>query len=133
MTTALILAAKNRRADVLLRLLKSNAKSTLKDLQDRSALFYAVSYGDANTVYCLLRDKQKILKDGSLHEAAREFHAPVIKLLTQAGHHPNFTSVKHEGRTALGELASRGRCPADTPLVEESINALLAARADPLK
>ena len=113
-------------------LLKHGAKASARDTYDRSALFYASRNGDTETIASILKAKPGP-NDGSLQEAARELHAPAIKLLIKNGHHPDFTSAKHDGRTALAELAL---CCASSPSderIDDTIDALDAGKVDPLK
>ncbi|KAL2162977.1 hypothetical protein VTH06DRAFT_6813 [Thermothelomyces fergusii] len=130
-TTPLLLAAKSGRIDIVQLLLESGARVSVKDALGHSALFYASRAGNAELVALLLGRKPP-LNDGSLHEACRGFHARVIQLLVEAGHDPNFRSVKHGGRTALGEIALRATPPADVAKAEEALEILAAAEASPL-
>jgi hypothetical protein len=113
-------------------LLKHGAKVSARDVYDRSALFYASRNGNTETIASILKAKPGP-NDGSLQEAARELHAPAIKLLIKGGHHPDFTSTKHDGRTALAELAL---CCASSPSderIDDTIDALSTGKVDPLK
>lgn len=113
-------------------LLKHGAKVSARDVYDRSALFYASRNGNTETIASILKAKPGP-NDGSLQEAARELHAPAIKLLVKGGHHPDFTSTKHDGRTALAELAL---CCASSPSderIDDTIDALSTGKVDPLK
>ncbi|KAF2799768.1 hypothetical protein K505DRAFT_370800 [Melanomma pulvis-pyrius CBS 109.77] len=131
-TTPLHIAAKSGRSEDVTLLLKHGAKVSARDAYDRSALFYASRNGDAKTIASILKAKPGP-NDGSLQEAARELHAPAIKLLIKGGHHPDFTSSKHDGRTALAELAL---CCASSPSddrINDTIDALSMGNVDPLK
>jgi hypothetical protein len=99
---------------------------------DRSALFYASRNGDTESIAAILKAKPGP-NDGSLQEAARELHAPAIKLLVKGGHHPDFTSTKHDGRTALAELALCCASSTTDGRLDEAIDALSAGKVDPLK
>ena len=99
---------------------------------DRSALFFASRNGDVESIAAILKGKPGP-NDGSLQEAARELHAPAIKLLIKGGHHPDFTSTKHDGRTALAELAlCCESIPADAR-IDDTIDQLVNGKVDPLK
>lgn len=126
-----MLAANFGRVDVVQKLLDSGAKPAAKDVFGRSALFYASRSGNPHIVKLLL-ERKPVVNDGSLHEASRGFHAPVMELLIAGGHDPNFRSTKHGGRTALGEMAFKGRVPVDISVAEEAVDVLKAAGADPL-
>ncbi len=128
--TPLILAAKAGRLDVVQMLIKAGAKQPAKDIFHRSALFYASRSGNVGAVSLLLQGKPS-KNDGSLHEAARCFHPEVIRLLLDAGHDIDYRSTKHGGRTALGEMALRGRVPDDIATAEEAAELLKEEGANP--
>ena len=131
-TTPLHIAAKHERPDVVTALLKHGAKVSTRDVYDRSALFYASQNGDVQSITAILKAKPGP-NDGSLQEAARELHAPAIKLLIKGGHHPDFTSTKHDGRTALAELALCCESSPSDARIDDTIDALVAGKVDPLK
>lgn len=97
----------------------------------RSALFFASQSGDAELVALLLKSGPST-NDGSLHEAARGFHVETTKLLLSAGHDPNFRSTRHNGLTALGELARHATLPDDATPVVKTLDILRDAGASPL-
>lgn len=130
--TPLIIAAKYGRHDVIKALLKHDAKVSVRDVYDSSALFYASRNGDIESMAAILKAKPSP-DDGSLQEAAREFHAPAVKLLLKSGHHPDFPSTKHDGRTPLAELALRCKGSASDFRIDETINELVAGKVDPFK
>lgn len=130
-TTPLLVAVKSGRVDVVRLLLDSGARVSVKDALGHSALFYASRAGNAKLVEVLLGRKPP-LNDGSLHEACRGFHVRAIQLLLQAGHDANFRSLKHGGRTALGEIALRATPPVDVAAAEETLELLAASEASPL-
>ncbi|KAF4619086.1 hypothetical protein G7Y89_g14761 [Cudoniella acicularis] len=107
--TPLILAAKYSRIDVVKKLIKHKAKTTAKDIFDRSALFYASRIGDVESVEALA--------------------------LVKAKHHPDFPSSKeqHEGRTALQELCLMCDGAKGSTRIEETIQALVDGKASPLE
>jgi ankyrin repeat protein len=124
-------AAKSSHLDAVELLLEAGAKPSAKDKYGRSALFYAARLGDVEIVFTLLHSKPST-NDGSLHEAARSFHAPVMELLLKAGHDADYRSTKHGGRTALGEMALKGRVSEDVARTEEAVDLLKDAGSDPM-
>jgi hypothetical protein len=131
-TTPLHIAAKYGRSDVVTLLLKHGARVSSRDVFDRSALFYASRKGDTESIAAILKAKPGP-NDGSLQEAARELHAPAVKLLIKGGHHPDFTSTKHDGRTALAELALCCASSTTDGRIDDTIDALVTGKVDPLK
>ncbi|KAK3328164.1 hypothetical protein B0T19DRAFT_461567 [Cercophora scortea] len=129
--TPLLLAAQSGRCDVAELLLEAGAKISTRDVFGRSALFFASGLGDVNLVTLLL-SRHPSNNDGSLHEASRSFHIPVIQLLLDAGNDPNHRSSRHQGRTPLGELALNGTIPSNITTAEAAIDLLSAAGASPL-
>lgn len=130
-TTPLLLAVKSAQIDMVRMLIESGARVSAKDAQGHSALFYAARAGHAELVQLLLGSKP-LVNDGSLHEASRGFHVQVMKLLLEAGHDSNFRSIKHGGRTALGEIALNAAPPTDIAAAEESLDLLVSVDASPL-
>jgi ankyrin repeat protein len=130
-TTPLLLAVKSAQIDMVHMLIESGARVSAKDAQGHSALFYAARAGHVELVQVLLGSRP-IVNDGSLHEASRGFHVPVMKLLLEAGHDSNFRSIKHGGRTALGEIALNAAPPADIAAAEEALDLLASVDASPL-
>jgi len=130
-TTPLTLAARQGRLDVIKKLLQAKANPGTRDALTRSALFYASRMGHAKTVELLLK-KYNSPNDGSLHEASRGFHIEVMEQLMNASHDPNYRSLRHHGRTALGEVALRGEVPEDIVRAEAAIDLLKKRKADPL-
>ncbi|KAK3984415.1 hypothetical protein QBC44DRAFT_337035 [Cladorrhinum sp. PSN332] len=132
-TTPLLVAVKSRRVELVQMLLDNGAKLSVKDSRGRSALFFAAREGDFATLALLLKQNEKpATNDGSLHEAARGFHTPAMKLLLGAGHDPNYRSSRHGGRTALGEIAFKAAVPDDIAVAEEAIDLLSSVDASPL-
>lgn len=113
------------------QLLEFGVKVSAKDVLGRSAVFYASRSGNVDVVGLLLRGKPSV-NDGSLQEASRGFHGPAMALLINAGHEANYRSTKHGGRTALAEMALRGRVPRDISAAEDALEILNGAGADPL-
>lgn len=112
-------------------LVAAGAKVSAKDALGQSVLFYASRSGDAELVKLLL-ERKPVVNDGSLHEASRSFHVQVVKLLVGAGHDSNYRSIKHGGRTALGEIALKADPPTDIAAAEEVLDLLSSVEASPL-
>ncbi|KAG7289241.1 hypothetical protein NEMBOFW57_005606 [Staphylotrichum longicolle] len=55
-----------------------------------------------------------------------------MKLLIEAGHDANYRSIKHGGRTALGEIALNALPPTDIAAAEEALDLLSSVEASPL-
>ncbi|AEO63045.1 uncharacterized protein THITE_40294 [Thermothielavioides terrestris NRRL 8126] len=130
-TTPLLLAVKFGLIDVVQMLIDAGARVSAKDAAGRSALFYASRAGNSEMVKLLLKAKP-VVNDGSLHEASRGFHLQVMKRLLEAGHDPNYRSIKHGGRTALGEIALKANAPSDVAVAEECLDLLASVDASPL-
>ncbi|KAK4118784.1 hypothetical protein N657DRAFT_583008 [Parathielavia appendiculata] len=130
-TTPLLMAVKSGRVDVARMLIEAGARVSAKDVSGHSALFYASRDGNSELVKLLLESKP-VVNDGSLHEACRGFHVQAMKLLLQAGHDCNYRSIKHGGRTALGEIALRAAPPTDIAAAEEALDLLVSVDASPL-
>jgi hypothetical protein len=116
------------------KLLKNKANASAKDQFERSALFYASRAGDLDSVNALLKAKSPV-NDGSIQEAAKGLHSEVVVALVKGKHNPNFPSSKeqHEGRTALQELCLMCDCTKDSTKIEETIQALVVGKANPLE
>ncbi|KAK3903660.1 hypothetical protein C8A05DRAFT_32602 [Staphylotrichum tortipilum] len=130
-TTPLLLAVKAGRVDIVQMLLACGARVSTKDILGHSVVLYASRSGDAKLVKLLLENRP-VVNDGSLHEAARGFHVQVMKLLLEAGHDSNYRSIKHGGRTALGEIALCAAPPTDLASAEEALDLLSSVEASPL-
>ncbi|KAI1283276.1 hypothetical protein F5Y07DRAFT_349202 [Xylaria sp. FL0933] len=133
-TTPLILAAKNRRGDIVKKLLEAKANSRSHDRFDKAALFYASQVGDITAVKALLKTEFR-MNDGSLHEAARNLHRDCVAALIGAKYDPNFRSSReeHNGRNALQEMAFRCSGSQNVPDMEATIWALEKGGANPLE
>ncbi|KAK4202061.1 ankyrin repeat-containing domain protein [Triangularia verruculosa] len=130
-TTPFLIAVRSGRVDVVEMLLSYGAKVNVKDNIGRSPLFFASRAGDVAMMATLLKHSPSV-NDGSLHEAARNFHPEAIKMLLDAGHDANYRSTKHGGRTALGEVALRAVVPHDIAVADESLDILASVDASPL-
>ncbi|KAF1942017.1 ankyrin [Clathrospora elynae] len=102
-STALILAAREGRYDLVIALLERGSDSDARDVWNRSALFYASGSVSGESMVKVLA-KKALGNDGSLHEAARELSVDVARVLVECGHDPNFPSRLHGGRNPLGEV-----------------------------
>lgn len=84
-------------------LLGNGAVVNLPDNSRKRALAFASQNGHLNIVQRLCSANAKI-NDGSLQEAARQLHQPVVEHLLAMGHDVEFASSMHGGRTALQEM-----------------------------
>ncbi|KAG8167524.1 hypothetical protein KVR01_003213 [Diaporthe batatas] len=105
-TTPLMLAIKERRHDIVKKLVFAGAEVDVADVTGNTPLTLATEIGgDLGTMIM-----QNILaaepsqNDGSLHNAARELNVAAMQVLVDHGHEIDFPSPIHGGRTALGEL-----------------------------
>jgi hypothetical protein len=130
--SALMLAAGKGRASVVSTLIDHGASVIQKDARNRTPLCYAARNGDVSALESILKKKPP-RNDGSLHEAARELHADAVKLLVKSGHDIHFPSSKHGGRSPLCELCCACRGSKDPVGLQETLTALAAAKAEPLR
>ncbi|KAG5929115.1 hypothetical protein E4U42_007019 [Claviceps africana] len=109
-TTPLMLAIQTRRPDLVKLLLLEGAEVDTCDYLGRTPLSMATQMGHDVSVHMvsLLLAGDPSRDDGSLHNAARDMNLPVVKVLAQSGHDPDFPSPLHEGRSALAELCLHG-------------------------
>jgi ankyrin repeat protein len=98
----ILVVREGRNASLVQTLLSLDARPSVRDKSNRSALFYASSVSNTSNVQALAPYALK--NDGSLHEAARCIQFDIAVVLTKYGHNPNFPSRLHQGRHALGEL-----------------------------
>ncbi|KAF5017925.1 hypothetical protein F66182_10109 [Fusarium sp. NRRL 66182] len=109
-STPLMLAIQARRPDIVKELLLEGAHVDLTDAMGRTPLAMATNIGgDLSTRMMgnlLAIDQSK--DDGSLHNAARELNLAAVTVLVEHGHHPDFPSPLHDGRSALGEVCRHG-------------------------
>jgi ankyrin repeat protein len=102
-TTALMLAAREGRQDILSALLERGSDADARDMKNRTALLHASSILSGDAVVKELA-KRSLVNDGSVHEAAKELNVDAVRVLVTCGHDPNFPSRLHGGRNALGEM-----------------------------
>ncbi|KAG6006684.1 hypothetical protein E4U21_006759 [Claviceps maximensis] len=109
-TTPLMLAIQTRRPDLVKLLLLEGAEVDTLDYLGRTPLSMATHVGQDVSVQMvsLLLAADPSRDDGSLHNASRDMNLPVVKVLVQSGHDPDFPSPLHEGRSALAELCLHG-------------------------
>ncbi|KAK3400236.1 hypothetical protein B0T20DRAFT_180363 [Sordaria brevicollis] len=106
--TPLMVAIEHRRLDLVKALLLAGADADVVDAEENTPMSLATSIGgDIGTdmmTLLLVADPQAAINDGSLHNAARKLNLEAVQRLIQHGHDPDFPSVVHGGRSALGEL-----------------------------
>lgn len=109
-TTPLMLAIRNKRQDLVEILIAAGAHVDVADYAGNTPLFMAVcSGGDAGLAMTKsVLEAEPSKNDGSLHMAARNLNAKVMKLLVQHGHDVDFPSDLHDGRSALAEICLHG-------------------------
>ena len=107
---ALSLAAYRRRWDLFPCLVSNTKDISACDKQGRSSLFHAVQFNDgcsmAMAAIKLVIRKGAAPNDGSLHSACRSLDLPLVKVLLEAKHIPNYESPRLDGRTALAVLCT---------------------------
>ncbi|TWU77280.1 hypothetical protein ED733_003790 [Metarhizium rileyi] len=120
-TTPLMLAIQTRRPDLVKILLLEGAEVDALDYLGRTPLSMATNIGGDISVQImsLLLAADPSRDDGSLHNAARDLNLPVVKVLIQSGHDPDFPSPLHEGRSALAELCLHGSDQGDMSVDRE--------------
>ncbi|CZR55929.1 uncharacterized protein PAC_05817 [Phialocephala subalpina] len=128
---ALILAAGRGRASIVSTLIDRGASVIHKDANDRTPLCYAARNGDIPAMNSILK-KNPPRNDGSLHEAARELHADAVKLLVKSGHSIHVPSLRFGGNNPLCELCASCKGSKDPVELDETLNELLKAKAEPL-
>ncbi|KAM0306931.1 hypothetical protein ACHAPM_001509 [Fusarium culmorum] len=124
-------AAKAQRHDVVGLLLKANANPLHRDYHEETALLFASRAGDLASVKSLIKAKSNT-DDGSLHEASRNLHHDVVAALLKGKHNANYPShtKRHNGRTAIQELASCVQDMSDMLRLEQTIRTLVDSKAD---
>lgn len=102
-----------------------------RDRFDKSALFYASSVGDIQSVK-VLKIKSPV-NDGSLHEAARLFYNDIVRTLIKSKHSPDFPSRHHENRSAIQIMAVSCSGVDKLAEMEATIDALVEGKTDIMK
>jgi hypothetical protein len=130
--TPLTIAAGQGRVPLMDLLVENNEKNPLIDHHQRSARSYASENGHLEIVR-RLTELGSWKNDGSLHEAARELHYPVVQYLISQGHDPDDSSILHEGRSSLLELLLKTQIltKAKRSALDKTLKVLLDAGADP--
>ncbi|KAF4625271.1 hypothetical protein G7Y89_g12898 [Cudoniella acicularis] len=96
-------AIRERRPQIIKRLMEAKIDLDLADQYGRSPLAHATEIGDLPSMSALLLAGVE-MNDDSLHIAARTLNSEAIILLIQNGHDPNKPSLKFQGRSPLAEL-----------------------------
>lgn len=105
-----MVAIQAKRPDLVKVLLLEGAEVDVLDYMGRTPLAMATEIGGdiSAQIMSLLLAADPARDDGSLHNAARDLNLPVVRVLVQSGHDPDFPSPLHEGRSALAELCLHG-------------------------
>lgn len=104
--TPLMVAIQERRLDMVEALVLALADTDVADAEDNTPLSLATAIGGdlGNGMMSWLLSAGNSMNDGSLHNAARNLNLEAVKILIEKGHEPDFPSINHGGRSALGEL-----------------------------
>ncbi|CAE7024015.1 hypothetical protein CFE70_003393 [Pyrenophora teres f. teres 0-1] len=130
--TALMLAAREGRRDLVSTLLERGSDADARDEWNKSALFYASGSASGEAMVKVLAPRA-LKNDGSLHEAARELNVEAVRVLIDRGHDPNYPSRLHGGRNALGELCVNATvtAPIERTKLRQLLYLLLSNGANP--
>ncbi|KAJ5372652.1 hypothetical protein N7517_004658 [Penicillium concentricum] len=106
--TPLEIAISIPRRGVVASLLRHKADATVTTgaINPRSMLFLAVTTGDSEIVRSVML-ASTMVRDGALHEAAREVNVKIIEVLVREGKQRDYAYSGCNGRTALAELCLR--------------------------
>jgi ankyrin repeat protein len=131
-TTALMLAAREGRHEIVNALVVRGSDADLRDAWNKSALFYASSSVSGEATVKVLAPRS-LGNDGSLHEAARELNVEVTRVLLDHAHDPNYPSRLHGGRNVLGEVCLNARVSTSShrSKLRQLLRLLLSKRANP--
>lgn len=127
-----MLAASNSLIPVADLLLEYSPDIDARDRCQRTAQSYASENGCLEIVQRLIeRGSTKI--DGSLHEAARELHHPIVRYLLAHEYGVDDPCTLHEGRSALQEVLLKTQIltPNKRSALDKTLKALIGAGADP--
>ncbi|EEP82301.1 predicted protein [Uncinocarpus reesii 1704] len=126
----ILIAAMERPAEIVLKLIQHGADASRCDKDGRSSLLYATRKNQIKSMRFLIEGGAAV-DDGSLHEAARALNLDAIQLLLSYGHDPNFPSMLHDGRCAMANLCL---CASDVGLpvsrIRKAIDTLVSGKAD---
>lgn len=127
-----MIAASNGQVSLVDLLMEHNPDVDSVDHHRRTAQSYASENGHLEIVQ-RLTERGSRENDGSLHEAARELHYPIIQYLINHEHDLDDPSILHEGRSALLELLLKTHLltEAKRSALDKSLKVLLDAGADP--
>ncbi|KGO43337.1 hypothetical protein PEX1_051720 [Penicillium expansum] len=106
--TPLELAILLPRREVVASLLRHEADTTVTTgtADSQSMLFLAVTTRDSHIVRMIML-ASLMVRDGALHEAAREVDVKIIEILVREGNQRDYAYSGCNGRTALAELCLR--------------------------
>ena len=128
--TPLTLAIENQRADIVAKLVAKGVNVTMPDAEDVTPLTRASRLGNTAIMESLLEADAEC-DDGSLHDAARELRLDSMRLLIKYGHHVDYPSNRHDGRSVLAELCLKAVDYTTTPAkLEEAIMCLVLNNAN---
>ncbi|KAJ5154603.1 uncharacterized protein N7500_010042 [Penicillium coprophilum] len=96
------------RREVVASLLRHGTDTTAMTgaINSRSMLFLAVTTGDSDLVRTVML-ASLVVRDGALHEAAREVNTKIIEVLIIEGNQRDYAYSDCSGHTALAELCLR--------------------------
>ncbi|KAJ5816352.1 hypothetical protein N7447_008585 [Penicillium robsamsonii] len=106
--TPLEIAISIPRRGVVASLIRHKADATVSTgaMNPRSMLFLAVTTGDSDIVRSVML-ASPMVRDGALHEAAREVNVKIVEVLVREGNQRDYAYSGCNGRTALAELCLR--------------------------
>lgn len=128
--TPLILAIQNQRSGIVSKLISKGSNVSVPHPDDISPLALASHIGSTAMMEALLQADAES-DDGSLHDAARELNCDSMRVLMKYGHHVDYPSDRHEGRSALAELCLKAvNSDFEPAKLEEAVQCLIANDSD---
>ncbi|KAK2739681.1 hypothetical protein FQN57_006515 [Myotisia sp. PD_48] len=128
--TPLLAATKYQPADITLKLIQHGADVSVANNWGATPLIVASCRGLLPIVRHLMKAGAPV-NDGSLHEASRTLQPSIVQALIANGHHPNFRSTLHGGRSALAELCLKvSKDEISKSKLRQTIDALVSGRGD---
>ncbi|KAL6827243.1 ankyrin repeat-containing domain protein [Trichoderma sp. SZMC 28015] len=119
--TALIVASRYDKIDLVQWLLKSGADVDILDDNDKSALYYAIENGSVDVVAALLQKRAQIDVAHALGEQPLIFdaisHPEIVRLLLEFGADVNLTNSL--GNTAINRASASGNVEVAKMLIEK--------------